>query len=343
MSVREEIGLVRRRGRSCPPGSLSVSGQGRRTGMSLPTKSAMANAIRLVCAHKELGPCLLAVKRGAVSAGTQQTSTYAEQCLQLEVQLAQAGLIVRNGSEPWILTNLGQQVSTYLSQHEAGNELALMYGRLEFTEDAVFLDLGCGAGPALLKACEQPIPPRLLVGIDLDRPSLIAAGEFLGTYQSRCLLVQADLAALPIKTEAISHMCSRLSLPYVNQHAALAELGRVLAPGGKAFLQLHSLRFYIQLFRHEFGNWKRIVANSFCLLNGLLFSLLGIQLRVCRPTGVYQELYQTYGGITRMLKQHRIDVLWHENARLFRVLGMKQRHESSCSSTASRCKCASID
>jgi hypothetical protein len=134
--------------------------------MSLPIKTLVANAIRLIRADKELGVLLLAIKRGAVSQDTQQAPTFDPQRLQPEARLAQAGLIVRNGSVSWVLTDLGQQVSAYLSQHGADEELALMYGRLEFTADSVFLDLGCGAGPALVKACELPTSPRLLIGID---------------------------------------------------------------------------------------------------------------------------------------------------------------------------------
>jgi SAM-dependent methyltransferase len=293
--------------------------------MPLPMTTLVTNAIGLIRAEKELGVLLLAITRGAVSQNWQQAPASDPQRLQPEARLAQAGLIVRNGSDSWVLTDLGQQVSIYLSQHEADEELALMYGRLEFTADSVFLDLGCGAGPALLKACELPTSPRLLVGVDIDRPSLMAANAFLGTHRRRCLLVQADLAALPIKTAAVSHLCSRLSLPYVDQHASMAELGRVLTPGGNAFLQLHAPRFYLQLLRDDLGNWKRVVFNSFCLVNGFLFSFLGIQLRISRRTGVYQELYQTHGGMTRVLKRQGIAVLWSESDHLFRIFGRKQR------------------
>jgi ubiquinone/menaquinone biosynthesis C-methylase UbiE len=302
-----------------------MNGPGLGTGMSLPIKTLVANVIHLIRAEKEVGALLLAIKRGAVSEDTQQAPTPDPQRLQSEARLAQAGLIIRNGSDSWVLTDLGQQVWIYLSQHEADEELAQMYGRLEFTADSVFLDLGCGAGPALVKACELPTSPRFLVGIDIDRSSLMAANAFLGMHRRRCLLVQADLAALPIKTEAVSHLCSRLSLPYVDQHASMAELGRVLKPGGNAFLQLHAPGFYVQLLYDELSSWKRIVCNSFCLFNGFLFSLLGIQLRIPRPRGVYQELYQTHSGMRRVLKRHGIAVLWSESDRLFRIFGRKQR------------------
>ena len=292
--------------------------------MSLPITPSVAIAIRLIRADHELGALLPAIKRGAVCQDTHQTPTCGSQRLHPVARLAQAGLILPQGSDSWGLTDLGQQVSSYLSQHEADEELAQMYGHLELSADSVFLDLGCGSGPALVHACELLTPPRLLIGIDLDLSSLIAARAFLEPHQRRCLLVQADLAALPIKTEAISHVCSRLSLPYVSQTTSMTEMGRVLAPGGKVFLQLHAPGFYMRSLREECGHWKRVVANSFCLLNGLLFSLLRIQLKIRRPAEVYQELYQTYGGVSRLLKQHCIDVLWHENARLFRVLGRKR-------------------
>ena len=293
-------------------------------GTSLPASPLIDKAICLIHADKELGALLLAIKYGTWCPDASPTPACDHQRLQLEARLAQADLIIRNGSDAWVLTDLGQEVVTYLLQHEADQELALMYERLEFTAGSVFLDLGCGAGPALVKACELTISPRLLIGIDLDRTSLMAARAFLGAHQRRCLLVQADLAALPIKTEVISHVCSRLSLPYVDQHTSMAELGRVLAPGGKAFLQLHGYRFYMQLLRDQSRNWKRVVINSFCLLNGFLFALFGIQLRVRRPEGIYQELFQTLGGMRRLLKRYRVDVHWHEDAQLFRIVGWKQ-------------------
>lgn len=293
--------------------------------MPLPITPSVATAIRLIRADHELGALLPAIQRRAVSPDTHQAPACGSQRLHPVARLVQAGLIVPQGSDSWGLTDLGQQVSSYLSQHEADEELAQMYGHLELSADSVFLDLGCGSGPALVQACELLTSPQRLIGIDIDRSSLIAASELLGPHQPRCLLVQADLEALPIKTEAISHVCSRLSMPYVSQTTSMAEIGRVLAPGGKVFLQLHAPGFYLRLLRKECGHWKRVVVNSFCLLNGLLFSLLRIQLKIRRPAEVYQELYQTYGGVSRLLRRHCIDVLWHENARLFRVLGRKWR------------------
>ncbi len=292
--------------------------------MSL-TGPLIANAVRLVCADKELGTFLLAIKRGIHCHDHSARPAPDRQGCQAETRLAHADLIIRNGSDAWGLTDLGEQVVSCLLQHEAVEELALMYERLEFTADSVFLDLGCGAGPALVNACALTIAPRLLIGIDIDRSSLLAASTFLGPHQRRCLLVQADLAALPIKTDMITHVCSRLSLPYVDQCTSLAELGRVLKPGGKVFLQLHGVRFYLQLLRDQSRDWRRVLVNSFCLLNGFLFSWFGIQLRVRRSDGVYQELFQTLGGMRRLLKRHRVAVCWHEHAQLFRLVGWKLR------------------
>lgn len=240
-------------------------------------------------------------------------------------RLAEAGLLARHQPQDWELTEAGRQVGTYLAQYQADEELRQMYGRLQCTEESVLLDLGCGAGPALVAACELPAPPKWVIGVDIDRQSLLVAGAILGEKQSRCLLVQADMAALPIRSEAVTHVCSRLSLPYVNQQAALAELGRVVRPKGKVFLQLHSMRFYFHLLWKEMSQWKRVMMNGFCLLNGLLFSLFSVQLKMSRKNGVYQELYQTCYRMDRILRRQGIAVLWTESNRLFRILGIKER------------------
>ena len=223
----------------------------------------------------------------------------------------------------WTLTERGRQVGTYLAQCEAGDELDLMFSRLDCQADSVFLDLGCGAGPALIKASELSTPPQWMIGIDIDRSSLVAADAALGGHRPQCLLIQADLSALPIRDGAVTRVSSRLSLPYVDQRASLAELGRVMAPGGQAFLQVHSVGFYLRLLWDERLQWKRVILNGFCLLNGFMFALFGVQLKVPNRHGLYQELYQTRGGLAKILKQQGMTILWSERDRLFRVLGKK--------------------
>lgn len=281
--------------------------------------------MNLVYRDRALGRAILSLLRGP--AGSACSAAVADEsagsfCFE---RLAEAGLVALREPGAWELTETGRQVAKYLSQYQADEALKLMHSQLECTAESVFLDLGCGAGAALVAACELPVPPRLVIGIDIDRASLLAARALLSEHQPRCLLVQADLAALPIKAEMVTQVCSRLSLPYVDQRAALSELGRVVASNGKVFLQLHSVQFYLRLLWNELSQWKRVVINGFCLLNGLMFSLFEVQLKISRRSGVYQELYQTSHGISRILRRQGIAILWAESSRIFRVLGKKQR------------------
>ncbi len=196
-----------------------------------------------------------------------------------------------------------------------------MFRRMPLRSNSVFLDLGCGKGSALVKAFE--FSPGLVVGLDVNRGALLAAKAMLKSQQQRYLLVQSDIARLPFKPETFSHVCCRLALPYVDQKRAIAEVGRVMNRGGLIFLQLHPFRFYTKLLLKEIWNWKRVVLNSFCLLNGLVFHFSSHQLTIRLKGGPYRELYQTEKGMRSLLGGVNLTALWIDNCRLFRLLGAK--------------------
>jgi len=205
--------------------------------------------------------------------------------------------------------------------HAAHKELDEMFNKMPLRSDSVFLDLGCGSGPALVKAFE--FSPGLVVGLDFNREALLVAKAMLKSQHQRHLLVQGDMARLPFKPGAFSHVCSRLSMPYANQKQAVTEMGRVLKQGGVIFFQLHPFRFYTKLLLKEIWNWKRVVLNSFCLFNGLVFHFSSHQLTMRLKSGPYRELYQTEKGMRRLLAGVNVTTIWVENCRLFRLLGTK--------------------
>src|SRR6266581_3978447 len=128
----------------------------------------------------------------------------------------------------WVseLVPLGATSGTCSVQHEAENELDEMFRRMPLRPNSVFLDLGCGKGSALVKAFE--FSPGFVVGLDLNRGALQASKAMLKSQHQKYLLVQGDMARLPFKPEAFSHVCCRLSLPYVDQKWAIGEVGRVI-------------------------------------------------------------------------------------------------------------------
>ena len=200
------------------------------------------------------------------------------------------------------------------------DELDEMFQKMPLSSNSTFLDDGCGKGPVLVRAAH--FAPHLVVGLDVNPASLLEAQAALKSSNQRYLLVQGDMHNLPFKPEVFSHLCCRVALPYVDQEGAISEIGRVLKRGGWVFLQLHSYQFYLRLLIKEFLNWKRIIMNSFCLVNGLVFYLAGRQLSL-RAKSSYRELFQTVSGMRRLLRTVQIETLWIENSKLFRVLGKK--------------------
>jgi SAM-dependent methyltransferase len=96
--------------------------------------------------------------------------------------------------------------------------------------DGVVLDVGCSGG-YLLADLRDALPQALLVGADLLPDGLRRAhAEVPGAA-----LFQADARALPFDDETVHAVVSANTLEHVHDHArALAEIRRVLVPGGRA-------------------------------------------------------------------------------------------------------------
>ncbi len=95
------------------------------------------------------------------------------------------------------------------------------------------LDLGCGAGRDMAWLEDRGAS---VVGADLSTNMLSHARQLV-----RGPLVQADMLMLPFPSERFSGvwcMASLLHLPKAEAHSALAEIKRVLAPGGALSLGL---------------------------------------------------------------------------------------------------------
>ncbi|MBI4875193.1 MAG: bifunctional demethylmenaquinone methyltransferase/2-methoxy-6-polyprenyl-1,4-benzoquinol methylase UbiE [Acidobacteria bacterium] len=95
------------------------------------------------------------------------------------------------------------------------------------------LDLCCGTGDLAL-ALERARGAGVL-GSDFCHPMLVAAARKFARRGSRSLLVEADALALPVASGALD--CVTVAFGFrnlVNYRAGLAEMRRVLKPGGVA-------------------------------------------------------------------------------------------------------------
>ncbi|MXR51538.1 methyltransferase domain-containing protein [Halovenus sp. WSH3] len=123
------------------------------------------------------------------------------------------GLIETALSNPW--ATLDRLLDGPL--HPGGRESTeRLLDRARVDGGTRLLDAGCGPGEAVEAARERGVEP---VGVDLDPP---AGG------------VRGDLAALPIRTDAVDVVLAECVLCLLSERGAVfGEFDRVLAPGGR--------------------------------------------------------------------------------------------------------------
>jgi len=100
-----------------------------------------------------------------------------------------------------------------------------------------FLEVGCGTG-AKTAFWAETLAPRIAVGVDVDRTSLevgVAAGVLRGDRAPALIL--APPYVLPLRDAAFDLVLCEEVLEHVFEpERLLAEIARVLAPGGRALL-----------------------------------------------------------------------------------------------------------
>jgi SAM-dependent methyltransferase len=158
------------------------------------------------------------------------------------------------------------------------------------------LDIGCGAGQTLI-ACRLD-ESVIACGVDPDAGAL-ALGR---TLTSRVQFGAAAGEQLPFAAESFDLVFSRVALPYMDIPQALAEIRRVLRPGGAVWFSLHPPRFAARAIAHAIraGSVRGTVFPVYSLLNGLALHLFNRQARW--PFGRKRfESNQTAAGMRRAL------------------------------------------
>jgi ubiquinone/menaquinone biosynthesis methyltransferase len=120
----------------------------------------------------------------------------------------------------------------------------------------VVVDLACGTGDIARLA--KAAGARKVVGLDLTRPMLVLAHRRGGTVQ----YLGGDMGALPLATAAADVITTGYGLRNVpDLDAALAEIARVLRPGGR-FLSLDFNRPESRVLRACFLAYLTIVGST---------------------------------------------------------------------------------
>lgn len=175
------------------------------------------------------------------------------------------------------------------------------YFRTDFSFSALpvrglVADVGCGGGTELEGLRRHGLSS---VGIDLDDRSLAEC-------RNRGLRVlKARAEQLPMKTSCLDGAVCKVVLPYTDESRALAEIARVLKPGGVGHLCYHGAGYYVR-YLVAAENWKFRVYGLRTLLNTWVYSLSGRRLPGFLGDTIYQSrrrLGRHYRGSGLLLRR----------------------------------------
>lgn len=159
------------------------------------------------------------------------------------------------------------------------------------------LDVGCGGGQDLVPFAQ---PGVTLVGADIDVETVRwAHGRVASSLpEARISFIASAAEQLSLASGSFDVVLCRVTIPYTDNRAALAEMSRILRPGGVLLLRTHRPRYYVRKFLDGIRQRSPLFSIHALrvLLSGTIFRLTGRQ-----PRGglVLRESYLT----TAMLKR----------------------------------------
>ena len=130
------------------------------------------------------------------------------------------------------------------------------------------LDLGCGTGSSIGNLGEQ----HTVIGIDLDYRSLLEAKAKFPTVG----FTEGRAEKLPFADATFQHVNCSVALPYCEIRRSLAEVFRVLRPGGTFYASVHRPLFTLGELR-RCRNPRSLMGRLVVVANGVYFHSTGRQ------------------------------------------------------------------
>lgn len=175
---------------------------------------------------------------------------------------------------------------------ERDAETLAIAGRLGIDSSSVVLDLGCGTGGFL-----RGLGVGERIGVDRN-PSVVE--DAIRRSDGTIRFEQGSSTALPFADGTFSHVFCLNALTYMPVAAAIAEMARVLRPGGHLVLRFETV-FY------DLSRLRRRPATLRETFSGVVLALTGIQL----PHNVVlgRRLFLSRRHLRRVLARHGLSVV----------------------------------
>ena len=181
------------------------------------------------------------------------------------------------------------------------------------------VDVGCGAGQTLIAS---RLPDDVTaIGIDCDE-SALRLGRLL---HPKLRLIRAGGESLPLPSAWFDLAISRVALPYMRTAPALAEMARVLRPGGDLWIALHPFSLVWNELKASIarGRWLCALHRAYALANGAAVPITGRELPA--PCRGKHHSFQTEARIVRTLESLGFENISVERRKFFIVTANKKR------------------
>jgi ubiquinone/menaquinone biosynthesis C-methylase UbiE len=174
------------------------------------------------------------------------------------------------------------------------------------------LDLGCGTGDSW-RSLGLDVEHWQVVGIDRQSARVQAASLKYSNRGWRYLCARGE--NIPLPEGSVDGVISEVALPYMHIPRTLAELHRVLVPGGWLKATLHAPSFTWSEFHRALPKPKQSLFRVFVFLNGMVLHFTGRVISLGRVA----ESCQTDGGMRIALRRAGFTTMRfrHEGRRFF--------------------------
>ncbi|MBX3290099.1 MAG: class I SAM-dependent methyltransferase [Acidobacteria bacterium] len=215
-------------------------------------------------------------------------------------------------------SNKENQYIKYL-ENEVGKFKANQDTRCEYLVNEVsdltinnILDVGCGAGQELLPFADME--GVLCIGVDVEE----SAGRIFRKYlaEKHYSIMPAFICSrgeeIPFDNHTFDVVICRVALPYMNNRRAIAEMSRVIRPGGVLLLRTHTPNFYLGMMirRSREMSLKGIAYPIICFIGGTWHWITGRQLE--RGLWKGKEIFQTTGLLKKELRHLNMQIVKNE-------------------------------
>ena len=181
------------------------------------------------------------------------------------------------------------------------------------------VDVGCGAGQTLIAS--RLAEDVVAIGVDLDQGAL-SLGKLM---YPRLRLARARGESLPLPSHYFDLALSRVALPYMRTGKALAEMARVLRPGGDLWIVLHPFSLVWNELKTSLarGRWRSALLRAYALANGACMHFTGRELPA--PYRGKHNSFQTEERIVRTLSALGFEDIRVDRRKFFVVTARKRK------------------